>query len=76
MRIDSPRETKGEFPDQGSSAEIYTNPDPLPYVELELLGPLHPMKPGNRIQRHNTYTLQRRTEADAAAEARKILLRP
>lgn len=73
LRIDSPRVPKADYPDQGSSAEIYTSPDPLPYVELEMLGPLHLMKVGDRIERTSTYTLFRRTQADAASEARKIL---
>ena len=29
-----------EYPDRGASAEVYTNPDPKEYVELEMLGPL------------------------------------
>jgi hypothetical protein len=39
LEISAPREAQGEFPDSGSSAEIYTNPDPNKYVEFELLGP-------------------------------------
>jgi len=48
------------YPDQNSSAEIYTNADPLPYVELELLGPLATLKPGERIDQTVTYLLERR----------------
>lgn len=72
-RIDSPRLPGAVYPDQSSSAEIYTNPDPLPYVELEMLGPLHTMKAGDKIQRTNVYTLFRRTETAPEAEARKLL---
>ncbi|MFN0119296.1 MAG: hypothetical protein ACKV2V_02225 [Blastocatellia bacterium] len=72
-RIDSPRVAGAEYPDQNSSAEVYTNKDPLPYVELEMLGPLSTMKPGDRIERANRYTLYARREKDAAAEARAIL---
>jgi hypothetical protein len=72
LRIDSPRVRKGDYPDKGSSAEIYTNPDPLPYIELETLGPLHRMKPGDKIARVNTYTLSRRTLPTPEAEARAI----
>ncbi|HMV82758.1 MAG TPA: hypothetical protein PLD20_20295 [Blastocatellia bacterium] len=57
LRIDSPRLHKQTYPDQGSSAEVYTNPDPLTYVELEMLGPLKTMKVGDRIKHTNTYTL-------------------
>lgn len=73
LRIDSARVSGGEYPDQGSSVEIYTNADPLAYVELETLGPLSTMKVGDRIQRTNTYTLLHRTEQDPDAEARKML---
>ena len=73
LRIDAPRLPGAEYPDQGSSTEIYTNEDPLAYIELETEGPLSIMKIGDRIQRTNTYTLSRRSEKDPAAEARKIL---
>jgi hypothetical protein len=75
LRIDSPRVANTSYPDQGSSAEVYTNPDPLKYVELEMLGPLSQMKTGDRIQRTNTYTLLRRREKNAAEEVRKIIRR-
>jgi hypothetical protein len=64
LQIDSPREAGAEYPDQGSSAEIYTNPEPLQYVELETLGPLHTMKVGDTIERTNRYTLLRRKEGE------------
>lgn len=73
LRIDSARQPNADYPDKGSSAEVYTNPDPLPYVELELLGPLHTMKSGDKAERTNTYTLMHRTETSVEAEARKIL---
>jgi hypothetical protein len=75
LRIDSPRVRKGSYPDQGSSTEIYTNPDPLPYIELETLGPLHLMKTGDKIERVNTYTLSRRTRPTPEAEARAMFKR-
>jgi hypothetical protein len=75
VRIDSPRVVGATYPDQSSSAEIYTNLDPLKYVELEMLGPLSQMNVGDRIQRVNTYTLLRRHEKNAADEARKIVSR-
>lgn len=76
VRIDSPRLPGGQYPDAGSSAEIYTNPDPLTYVELELLGPLHTMRIGDKIESTSVYTLLRRTAADPDSEARKILSQP
>jgi hypothetical protein len=59
LEIESPRVANAEYPDQGSSAEVYTNADPLPYVELEFLGPLHTMKVGDSIEQTMTYTLSR-----------------
>jgi hypothetical protein len=73
LRIDAPRVAGAAYPDQGSSLEIYTNPDPLKYIELETLGPLQPMKPGDRIERTNAYTLLRRAETSPEAEARRML---
>ncbi len=75
VRIDSPRVSGAEYPDQGSSAEVYTNPDPLKYIELEMLGPLRTLAVGEKMERVNTYTLFRRTGATAEAEARRILNR-
>jgi len=75
LRIDSPRQVLLAYPDEGASAEVYTSPDPLPYVELELLGPLTKMKKGEEICRTSKYTLLRRSEADPELEARKLLLR-
>jgi hypothetical protein len=73
LRIDSQRVPGAQYPDQGSSAAIYTNPDPLPYVELEILGPLQMLKAGDRLQQVSTYTLSRRTEAKPESEARRML---
>jgi len=73
LRIDSPRRLLGEYPDEGCSAEIYTNPDPLAYVELEMLGPLNKMVIGDKITRTSTYTLSRRTESDPELEVRRLL---
>jgi hypothetical protein len=73
LRIDSPRVEGGDYPDQGSSVEIYTNKDPLAYIELETLGPLSTMKTGDRMERTNTYILRRRTEKDSMVEARKMI---
>lgn len=71
--IESPRVAGAEYPDQGSSAEIYTNPDPLAYVELELLGPLQTLAPGQKMERDNRYTLFRRSRMTPPNEARRIL---
>jgi hypothetical protein len=75
LKISSPRVSYTEYPDKGSSMEIYTNPDPLPYIELETLGPLHLLHPDETITRNNTYTLLRRTKPTAEEEARAVFKR-
>jgi hypothetical protein len=73
LQIDSPRVAGTEYPDQSSSAEVYTNLDPQTYVELEMLGPVQNLKKGDAITRHITWTLHHRTQQNAESEARKIL---
>lgn len=57
-----------EYPDRGASVEVYTNPDPKPYVELETLGPLSLMKPGDMITQSQEYSLRRRSGQSAELE--------
>lgn len=76
LRIDSAPRAGGKYPDGGCSAEVYTNADPLAYVELELLGPLAPMKVGDKIEHVTTYTLARRSEKDPAAESGRLPATP
>jgi hypothetical protein len=73
--VSSPRVPAANYPDRGASVEVYTNPDPKKYVELETLGPLSVMKPGDKITRVNTYTLFPRTTENPSEEARRILKR-
>ncbi|MBM3876341.1 MAG: hypothetical protein FJ386_06440 [Verrucomicrobia bacterium] len=73
LHIDTRRAALGDYVHQGNSAEIYTNPDALPYVELETLGPAVTVRAGDSLTQTNTYTLTRRTSATPDAEARKIL---
>jgi hypothetical protein len=73
LRIDSALTPGGKYPDGGSSAEIYTNADPLAYVELEMLGPLAQLKVGDKIEQVATYTLARRTGPDPEADVRRLL---
>jgi len=72
LKIDLPRLRRAEYPDGGSSAEIYTNPDPLQYIELEMLSPLATMKRGAVIEWANTYTLLHRSRSAPEAEVRAI----
>ena len=60
VRIDAEAGT-GEYPDGGSITEIYTNPDPLAYVELETLGPLAELHVGEQMERSAVYTILPRT---------------
>ncbi|HXG46243.1 MAG TPA: DUF4380 domain-containing protein [Methylomirabilota bacterium] len=75
LRIDSERVHGADYPDRGSSVEIYTNPDPLTYIELETLGPLQTMRPGDRLTRTNVYRLFKRSRLEPEAEARRVLKR-
>jgi hypothetical protein len=72
VRIDA-EAGPGEYPDGGSVTEVYTNPDPLAYVELETLGPLATLQIGEQIERSAIYTILPRSMPDGDAEARKIL---
>ena len=65
LTITCPRVASVEYPDQGSSAEVYTNPDPLKYVELEMLGPLKMLNDGDEIESTSTYRLYSRGTPEA-----------
>ena len=58
----------GEYPDRGASAEVYTNPDPKEYVELEMLGPLALLRGGETLTLTSHYQLLRRTQKEPADE--------
>lgn len=75
VRIDLPRKSDAAYPDGGCSVEIYTNPDPVPYVELETLGPLQRLRAGESLSATNRYRLEARQETDPGQEARRILAR-
>lgn len=61
-----------EYPDRGASAEVYTNPDPKTYVELETLGPLSLMKAGDRISNSQSYLLRPRAGASLEQSFRLV----
>jgi hypothetical protein len=57
----------------GAHAQIYTSPDGAePYVELELMGPLVELAPGQSTELDVRYRLIRRAQADPVAEARLV----
>jgi hypothetical protein len=62
-----------EFPDGGLHSQVYTNPDELPYVELELFSALKTMKPGDTTSLEATYSLYPRKLNDDDVEASRIL---
>ncbi len=72
VEVFSERDKNGEFPDNGSSAEIYTNADPNKYIELELLGPLKTLRVGESMSRKQIYRLHRRTSAAVETELRRL----
>jgi len=72
LMISSARSAGQEYPDQGSSTEVYTNPDPLKYVELEMLGPLRDLAPNELISQTNRYRLFHRERTTPVEEARRI----
>jgi hypothetical protein len=72
VRIDA-EQGPGEYPEGGCVTQIYTNPEPLQYVELETLGPLTNLSICDRIERTTLYTVFPRSMPDPEAEARKIL---
>jgi hypothetical protein len=69
LRISSER-AEGEYPNEGSSAEVYTDA-PDPYVELETTGALKTVMIGHVLEKTNTYELIRRTGGDEVEEARR-----
>ena len=73
LRVDLPRVPGAAYPDDGCSMEIYTNPDPVPYVELETLGPVKTLRMGDRLSATNTYRLARRVTGNTSAEAKALL---
>ncbi|MEW6156335.1 MAG: hypothetical protein AB1813_02825 [Verrucomicrobiota bacterium] len=76
VRMDSPRapgSTAAHYPDSGCSAEVWTNPNPAQYIELELLSPIEALTIGQTMERTVVYRLYRRTESDATEQALKIL---
>jgi hypothetical protein len=74
VRIDTDFKS-GEYPDGGCVTEVYTNPDPLQYVELETLGPLTTMKAGDRIEQTTVYTVMPRSTPNLETEAEKAFRR-
>ena len=57
LRLDIDRIPGGRYADDGCSVEVYTNPDPVPYVELETLGPQRRLAVEESLSATNRYSL-------------------
>jgi hypothetical protein len=73
LGIETDRDAAAPHADGGCSTEIYTNPDPTPYVELETLGRLKTLSQGERLSATNRYTLLPRRSKDPVEEARRVV---
>lgn len=71
--VEADRDEDDEYPDQGSSIEVWTNPDPLAYIELEALSELEKMSVEEDESHEVEYRLLRRTIADPWEQARKAM---
>ncbi len=60
FEVSTKLQTGKTYPDDGCALEIYTNPDPLPYIELEVLGPLVEVKPQKTITLTTRWNLKRK----------------
>lgn len=57
--ISGARRGAGPYPDEGCSVEVYSNPDPLPYMEMEILGPIVRIEPGRHASLVTRWRLSR-----------------
>lgn len=73
LRIDLPRVAGATYPDDGRSLQIYTNANPVPYVELETIAPLQTLRVGDRASATNTYRLARRGSGSVEQEVKALL---
>jgi hypothetical protein len=58
ISVDDAAEPSERYPHGGGRQEIYTNPDPDSYVELEMLAPVREMKPGEKAELRLRWKLQ------------------
>lgn len=73
LRIDMPRVADATYPDDGRSLQIYTNADPVPYVELETISPLKELKAGEKMSATNTYRLAKRSGKTLEEDVKALL---
>jgi len=65
------------YPDKGSTVEVYTNDKTLPYIEMEVLGPLVRLEPGEETSYPETWALAKlshpiRRRADVPAAVAEL----
>jgi hypothetical protein len=60
LTIDCERVAGADYPDKGTSTQFYTNAGAQDYVELETLGPLVTLRPGESCAAVNHYRLRSR----------------
>jgi hypothetical protein len=65
-------ETSRDYPDDGCALEIYTNPDPAKYIELELLSPLVTLAPGKSTTFTTRWKLSRLKPAASSPSSLSI----
>ena len=75
LRLSIPRVAGAPYTHDGCSVEVYTNADPVPYVEFETLGPLQTLRVGERTSATTTYRLARRSPAPIDEDVRALLAR-
>ena len=57
--VTGPNRGRDQYPDEGCSVEIFSNPDPLPYMELEALSPVVRLSPRGQVALTTRWTLTR-----------------
>jgi hypothetical protein len=76
MRIDGPRVAgvnKTNYPDSGCSSAVYTNPNSVPYCEMEFFAPMTNLPVGQSISFTTTYNLFHITTGNHYFQALAIL---
>lgn len=72
LEMTAPRIAGETYPDNESSVEIYTKQGEDNYIELELLGPMTELRPGESVSYGINYTLHPRILIDPQLEAEAI----
>jgi hypothetical protein len=60
LRVSTTLEKGRNYPDDGCALEIWSNTDPLKYMELELLGPIHTLEAGQSAELTTHWSLNKK----------------